>query len=233
MSVCSTQTGVPRIVTTLLGHTHAVVTPAGTDRTVMDINVMVGCWSRAGGEWHLHAMLHFQTGTNVWKEHMSVFRIAITSLAPTTAVAMLGTYSVLMGVAAMVGWAARPLSWLYDFLIRRCWWVCTGYSPVLQPYLPQHCGIFHLYLWSWVSTQKFSRQSVQWLAWVLAHTIWNGSIVDVDIDECAEAIPYCEQNCSNTEGSYTCGCQDGYLLNTDGRRCDGGVLAYKNRSLLR
>ena len=41
-----------------------------------------------------------------------------------------------------------------------------------------------------------------------------------DIDEC-NGVNDCEQTCTNTEGSFTCGCQDGFSLNTDGRTCDG------------
>ena len=40
-----------------------------------------------------------------------------------------------------------------------------------------------------------------------------------DIDECAEGIDQCAQNCSNTIGSYTCSCNAGYTLNADGRVC--------------
>ena len=31
----------------------------------------------------------------------------------------------------------------------------------------------------------------------------------------------CEQNCHNTVGSYTCSCNAGYTLNSDGHTCDG------------
>ena len=42
-----------------------------------------------------------------------------------------------------------------------------------------------------------------------------------DIDECAEDSDGCSQNCHNTLGSYTCSCNAGYRLNTDGHACDG------------
>ncbi|KAI6660566.1 hypothetical protein LOD99_14150 [Oopsacas minuta] len=38
----------------------------------------------------------------------------------------------------------------------------------------------------------------------------------LDINECANSIQYCDQNCKNLEGSYTCGCEAGYTL--EGRR---------------
>ncbi len=54
-----------------------------------------------------------------------------------------------------------------------------------------------------------------------------------DVDECAlaPAVPPiicicappapCEALCVNTVGSYTCGCTDGYVLNSDDFTCDG------------
>jgi len=41
----------------------------------------------------------------------------------------------------------------------------------------------------------------------------------VDIDECATANGWCEQSCTNTEGSWSCGCNDGYVLAEDQMRC--------------
>jgi len=41
------------------------------------------------------------------------------------------------------------------------------------------------------------------------------------VDECAQDVSKCDQNCSNTEGSYTCLCNIGYTLNEDGYTCDG------------
>lgn len=34
----------------------------------------------------------------------------------------------------------------------------------------------------------------------------------IDVDECQEDLHNCSHNCSNTEGSYQCTCQDGYSL---------------------
>ena len=47
------------------------------------------------------------------------------------------------------------------------------------------------------------------------------SILIVDIDECAEGTDNCIQHCINTAGSYTCNCNTGYRLASDGRSCDG------------
>ena len=41
-----------------------------------------------------------------------------------------------------------------------------------------------------------------------------------DKDECAEEND-CVQLCINTEGSYECGCDDGYAMSDDGQTCTG------------
>ena len=44
----------------------------------------------------------------------------------------------------------------------------------------------------------------------------------LDIDECsqmAEGEP-CTQICTNLPGSFTCGCNDGFILATDGSSCE-------------
>ena len=42
-----------------------------------------------------------------------------------------------------------------------------------------------------------------------------------DINECAEEIDRCAQNCQNTIGSYTCSCNSGYRLGSNGYSCNG------------
>ena len=42
-----------------------------------------------------------------------------------------------------------------------------------------------------------------------------------DIDECSDGTHDCSQTCTNTIASYTCGCNTGYLLETDGITCSG------------
>ena len=46
----------------------------------------------------------------------------------------------------------------------------------------------------------------------------------LDIDECSEDSDGCAQNCANTVGSYTCSCNTGYNLASDGRSCTGETL---------
>ena len=43
----------------------------------------------------------------------------------------------------------------------------------------------------------------------------------LDIDECARNNGDCEQICNNIEGSFECQCEDGYLLDVDGKQCTG------------
>ena len=43
----------------------------------------------------------------------------------------------------------------------------------------------------------------------------------LDIDECEETTDGCEQTCNNIEGSFECLCEDGYLLDVDGKQCTG------------
>ena len=44
-------------------------------------------------------------------------------------------------------------------------------------------------------------------------------IHSIDINECE--LGYCTQLCNNSEGSFTCSCQDGYALEDDNRTCVG------------
>ena len=42
----------------------------------------------------------------------------------------------------------------------------------------------------------------------------------IDINEC-DGINDCQQICTNTEGSFTCNCTDGFSLAQDERNCTG------------
>ena len=44
-------------------------------------------------------------------------------------------------------------------------------------------------------------------------------ILSSDMNECVEQTDNCAQDCFNQDGSYTCGCFDGFELNTDGSTC--------------
>ena len=42
---------------------------------------------------------------------------------------------------------------------------------------------------------------------------------NLDIDECKQSMCDHSEQCNNTEGSYACGCRDGYFLMADGVSC--------------
>ena len=44
--------------------------------------------------------------------------------------------------------------------------------------------------------------------------------IPLDIDECILNKDSCEQDCSNTIGSYSCSCESGYEL-SNGFHCEG------------
>ena len=41
------------------------------------------------------------------------------------------------------------------------------------------------------------------------------------MDECSDGTHNCSQTCTNTEGSFICGCNGGYELDGDGATCNG------------
>ena len=49
----------------------------------------------------------------------------------------------------------------------------------------------------------------------------NSLIFHSDIDECVQGLARCDQNCTNTTGSYYCTCMDGYGLKSDNHTCTG------------
>ena len=42
-----------------------------------------------------------------------------------------------------------------------------------------------------------------------------------DIDECSDENDGCSQTCTNTIGSYICGCNTGFVLDSNGATCNG------------
>ena len=54
---------------------------------------------------------------------------------------------------------------------------------------------------------------------VFMHTLIHFTFLDAD--ECNDGTHFCSQTCTNTIASYTCGCNTGYLLETDGITCSG------------
>ena len=47
-----------------------------------------------------------------------------------------------------------------------------------------------------------------------------------DINECAGGDHGCNQGCDNTEGSFTCTCNDGFELSGDGKTCIGKLRSH-------
>ena len=45
--------------------------------------------------------------------------------------------------------------------------------------------------------------------------------IHTDINECSNGTHTCSQTCTNTNGSFTCGCYSGFLLDADGYACNG------------
>lgn len=45
--------------------------------------------------------------------------------------------------------------------------------------------------------------------------------VTIDVDECATEQDQCDQNCHNNIGSFSCSCNSGFMLSSDGLNCDG------------
>ena len=57
-------------------------------------------------------------------------------------------------------------------------------------------------------------------------TVSRQHFFNADIDECSEGTDNCSQTCTNTEGNFTCGCDDGYYLDIDETTCHGIYLKY-------
>ena len=43
----------------------------------------------------------------------------------------------------------------------------------------------------------------------------------LDVNECREEVDECDQDCKNTVGSYVCDCSSGFLLDPNGKSCNG------------
>ena len=50
----------------------------------------------------------------------------------------------------------------------------------------------------------------------------------IDINECTNGTHACysDDHCTNTNGSYTCSCPQGYKLGSDGHSCNGTKQSY-------
>ena len=57
--------------------------------------------------------------------------------------------------------------------------------------------------------------ALRWISGCVFHTL------PADIDECELMADVCQQNCTNTEGSFNCSCFSGFVLLSDGSSCAG------------
>ena len=48
----------------------------------------------------------------------------------------------------------------------------------------------------------------------------------LDRNECESGAHRCDQVCVNTEGSYTCACNDGFTLSSDSESCTGPLFSH-------
>lgn len=49
-----------------------------------------------------------------------------------------------------------------------------------------------------------------------------------DIDECVFSNACVNGHCQNTDGSYTCTCPQGYVLDATGTACEGELNSFNN-----
>ena len=56
---------------------------------------------------------------------------------------------------------------------------------------------------------------------LLTHCLNDSCAFYIDIDECETLSSQCNQTCTNIPGSFGCSCNVGYVLDSDGRSCNG------------
>lgn len=59
------------------------------------------------------------------------------------------------------------------------------------------------------------------------HPGWLGQYCEEDMNECA--VHPCDHRCMNTDGSYKCYCEHGYIIMSDGRSCSRDDRCYSSR----
>ena len=56
--------------------------------------------------------------------------------------------------------------------------------------------------------------------------------IPTDVNECSTSNGGCEQICENSNGSFTCYCYDGYMLNKDLQTCGGKYITKNQKAFL-
>ena len=59
----------------------------------------------------------------------------------------------------------------------------------------------------------------------------NIQLSTADTNECTKDIDECAQICVDTDGSYYCSCDPGYILADDGQGCKGNLIHYYTYSI--
>ncbi len=113
----------------------------------------------------------------------------------------------------------------------RHWWM-LWYCSWLWSYLHQHSWIIHLCLQLRISTCCWWKRMLVYsgLDICILRYLFLPTQVMIDIDECTGSN-ICHQVCTNTEGSFTCGCEAGYVLDSDGASCSGIIINYISPNL--
>ncbi len=133
---------------------------------------------------------------------------------------------------------------MYIYCLYACMHVCIEvevYGPSKQPVLI-YCMIVLMCVYMCICVEAYSyRQFV--CIFVLGIAVWYVclhmmcrcvvpcnccEINCIDNDECLARTAVCIQNCHNTNGSYTCGCDTGYTLNSNGFSCDGILIGRRH-----
>ena len=79
-----------------------------------------------------------------------------------------------------------------------------------------HTVKVHTYMHAYINSLQFIiNHFLIRIAWIVLYV----SIIS-DVDEC-DGYDDCHQNCTNTEGSYYCSCNIGFVLEADNRTCRG------------
>ena len=68
---------------------------------------------------------------------------------------------------------------------------------------------------------------------IISVLVKRSPLLYIDIDECSSGngLRPCQQTCTNTIGSYNCGCISGYALQSNGYNCSGKQELYMDTQL--
>ena len=61
---------------------------------------------------------------------------------------------------------------------------------------------------------------------IFNHTYFMPALFLLDVNECTKSSDGCEQNCTNTVGSFECSCDSGFVLDDNHLSCNGKSLYF-------